>query len=122
MPQRCEPRWGIADCMDGFARSSFVRFAIRGVEYEPEKSSNPRSGTLNPNHGNQHGTTGTAGVPAMQIAARVEAGRQSLLAIARMEWHAATPREITSRSDSVGASLDRFRSAGRMPPARDNNG
>jgi hypothetical protein len=46
----------------------------------------------------------------------VEGERPSNLAIKRIERRATTPRDISSRSDSVKASRDRRRGAGRMPP------
>jgi len=46
----------------------------------------------------------------------VEGERPSNLAIDRTDRCAATPLEITSRSASVNASLERRRWAGRIPP------
>src|SRR5262249_54997573 len=46
----------------------------------------------------------------------VEGARSSLLAILRKEGPCASPRDISSRSTSVSASLERRRSGGRMPP------
>ena len=49
-----------------------------------------------------------------------EGERSNWLAIARMERPPAIPREISSRSESVNANLDRCLRGGRIPPARSN--
>ena len=46
----------------------------------------------------------------------VEGARPSDLAMARSDWPATTPLEISSRSAGVNASLERRLSGGRMPP------
>ena len=46
----------------------------------------------------------------------VEGARPSNAAIDRIERPATTPREISSRSDSVNASLERLLRGGRIPP------
>src|SRR3981081_174013 len=56
--------------------------------------------------------------PPLRLISRltVEGERPSSLAIDRADRCAVTPLEITSRSASVNANLERRRSAGRIPP------
>jgi hypothetical protein len=46
----------------------------------------------------------------------VDGARPRDAAIDRIDWPATTARDISSRSASVNASLDRHRCAGRIPP------
>jgi len=52
----------------------------------------------------------------------VDGERRNCRAMDRRDKRLCRPRDISSRSAKVKASLDRLRCAGRMPPVRDNSG
>jgi hypothetical protein len=59
--------------------------------------------------------------PPLRVISRliVDGARPSVVAIERSDWPATRPRDISSRSAIVGASLERIRRGGRMPPVCD---